>query len=497
MSKRTSGILMHISSLPGPYGIGDFGQGACQFVDFLEKSSQKHWQILPLGMTGAGDSPYQCFSAFAGNPYFIDLRELIDMGLLTEKDVEQTPLGEDPERVDYDLVFANKMALLRMAYQNGKQTLEKALNSFYRDNKDWLRDFALYMSLNTHHQNKTWMDWEPRYKKATSKAVGEFEKNHRQEFFFWVFTQYFFFKQWNQLRAYANAKGVRIIGDLPYYVSYDSADVWANPELFQLNSTLHPLTVAGCPPDAFSETGQLWGNPIYDWSVHESGNYDWWVRRIKASFELYDVLRIDHFRGFESYWEVSYGAEDARSGRWVKGPGLALFHQLREKLGPLDIIAEDLGFLTEEVVRLIQDTGYPGMKILQFAFDPEKESDYLPHHHIRNMVVYTGTHDNDTLVGWLDKLPKEVLLYLVNYLKLNFDEGLGWGVIRGAWSSVANMAIAPMQDFLELGTQARMNTPSTVGDNWKWRMAPQALTDELAKRIADMTRLYGRSSWID
>ncbi|HBH12623.1 MAG TPA: 4-alpha-glucanotransferase, partial [Clostridiales bacterium] len=324
------------------------------------------------------------------------------------------------------------------------------------------------------------------------EEVKRFEAEQESEIFFWVFTQYYFFKQWKMLKQYANDYGISIIGDLPIYVSQDSSDVWANSKLFNLDDAKAPITVAGCPPDAFSSTGQLWGNPIYDWKIMEKNQYNWWIKRIKFSFEIYDSLRIDHFRGFESYWEVKYGAENAIHGQWVKGPGMKLFNRIKEVLGDLDIIAEDLGFLTEDVYQLIADSGFPGMKVLQFAFDPREASDYLPHNYCQNSVVYTGTHDNETSVGWFDSIPKEDFLYAVRYMKLNYDEGLHWGLIRGAWSSVSNLAIAPMQDFLGLDNTARMNKPSTIGDNWTWRMDKAALTDELARRIVELTELYGR-----
>lgn len=492
MKKRSSGILMHISSLPSEYGIGDFGKEAYKFVDFLKKSKQKNWQILPLGVTGYGDSPYQCFSAFAGNPYFIDLDELVEQGYVEIEEIKKKSLGKDPHKVDYGILYKNKMAILRKAYKNSHKTLNNELEEFYKLNKDWLREFALYMALKTHHKNASWLNWEPKYKDIASSSVINFEKENHKEIYFWVFTQYFFYKQWNQLKQYANENNINIIGDLPIYVAEDSSDIWANPELFNLDKNLKPVTVAGCPPDAFAKKGQLWGNPIYDWDSMEKDGYKWWIKRIKHSFETVDVLRIDHFRGFESYWEVKYGAKDAVKGRWTKGPSIKLFKKIKEELGELNIIAEDLGFLTDEVHELINATGFPGMKVLQFAFDTREESDYLPHNYTKNSVVYTGTHDNETTTSWIYNIPKDEFHLAVKYLKLNFDEGLTWGMIRGAWSSVSYLAIAPMQDFLELDNNARMNTPSTLGNNWIWRMDKNALTDELANRIADMTKIYGR-----
>ncbi|MBV1756713.1 MAG: 4-alpha-glucanotransferase [Dethiosulfatibacter sp.] len=492
IGKRSSGILMHISSLPGEYGIGDFGKEAYGFVDFLIKSKQRNWQILPLGITGYGDSPYQSFSAFAGNPYFIDLEELIDSGFLDRQEIKDTFLGSNPHKVDYATLYNNKMAILKKAYENSYNKLREELQSFYMEHEDWLREFSLFMSIKSLFNNQSWTKWDDEFKQFDSEEVRRFETEHEWEMFFWVFTQYYFLKQWQKLKKYANDNGISIIGDLPIYVSEDSADVWANSKLFNLDEAKTPVTVAGCPPDAFSATGQLWGNPIYDWEIMENNQYNWWIKRIKFSFELYDSLRIDHFRGFESYWEIKYGAENAIHGQWIKGPGMKLFNRIKEVLGDLDIIAEDLGFLTEDVYQLIADSGFPGMKVLQFAFDPREASDYLPHNYNQNSVVYTGTHDNETSVGWFDSIPKEDFLYAVRYLKLNYDEGLHWGLIRGAWSSVSNLAIAPMQDFLGLDNTARMNKPSTIGDNWTWRMDKAALTDELARKIAELTELYKR-----
>ncbi len=493
--KRSSGILMHISSLPSKYGIGDFGKEAYNFVDFLVKSKQQYWQILPLGVTGFGDSPYQCFSAFAGNPYFIDLDELIQRGYLKEEEVEKLDLGREPNRVDYGLLYQNKMKILRMAYNAAKEEIGEELRSFYKENYNWLREFSLFMALKSKNGGGSWLKWKEPYKDFTSKAVIQFEKDNKEEIYFWVFTQYFFFVQWKRLKDYANNNGIEIIGDLPIYVSEDSSDVWGNPYLFNLDSSLFPITVSGCPPDGFSPTGQLWGNPIYNWKVMEEQGYNWWLKRIQFSFKLYDSLRIDHFRGFESYWEIPYGSENAVNGQWTKGPGMKLFNKIKEKLGELNIIAEDLGFLTDGVRKLIEETGFPGMKILQFAFDSREESDYLPHNYDKNSVVYTGTHDNSTVLGWFKYIPKEDFDYAVEYLKLSEEEGLNWGLIRGAWSSPAYLAIAPMQDFLGLGDEARMNIPSTLGGNWTWRMEKGSLTDELAMRIGELNRIYRRGSY--
>ncbi|HNZ82227.1 MAG TPA: 4-alpha-glucanotransferase [Sedimentibacter sp.] len=490
--KRSSGILMHISSLPGEYGIGDFGKEAYSFVDFLADAKQKYWQVLPLGITGYGDSPYQSFSSYAGNPYFIELDEFIERGYLTKDEINSIDLGCDVTRVDYGLLYRNKMHLLEKAYEKAKEDLKEDLYRFYWDNNEWLKEFALFMSIKKHHGNVSWLIWQEEYRRKDSKVVEKFEIENIDRIYFWTFTQYFFYKQWYRLKSYANVKGVRIIGDLPIYVAEDSQDVWSNPRLFNLDEDLLPITVSGCPPDAFSRKGQLWGNPIYNWSEMEKDNYRWWKNRIKHSFEIFDVLRIDHFRGFEAYWEIKYGFEDAVIGHWVKGPGTDFFNSIKEELGELNIIAEDLGFLTEDVKKLLKYSGFPGMKVLQFAFDSREESDYLPHNYDKNCVVYTGTHDNSTVEGWFLNAGIEDVDYAKKYLKLDSKEGLNWGFIRGAWSSAAGLAITTMQDILGLGDEARMNTPATVNGNWTWRMKKTDLTDEMINNLAAITAIYRR-----
>ncbi len=492
MKKRASGILLHISSLPGDYGIGDLGKEAYNFVDFLAKAKQTYWQVLPLGVTGFGDSPYQCFSAFAGNPYFIDLDDLIQSGYITESRVLEFELSREPNRVDYELLYKNKIQILRMAYEAAKTDIWGQLELFYNKNHHWLRDFSLFMSIKTKNNGISWLKWDEHYKDSNSDAVSDFECLNKDEIYFWVFTQYFFFNQWEKLKYYANKKGIYIIGDLSMYVSEDSSDVWANPHLFNLDDFYCPIAVAGVPPDICSCEGQLWGNPVYDWDVMEQQEYGWWIQRIKMSFELYDVLRIDHFRGFEAYCEIKHGARDATCGVWVKGPGIKLFNKIKEELGDLDIIAEDLGFITEEVEQLMAETGFPGMKVLQYAFDPEADGRYLPHNYDKNCVVYTGTHDNSTVLGFIKEMPAKDFDFAKEYLRLNEEEGFNWGFIRGAWSSTAYLAIAPMQDFLGLDDSARMNKPSSVNGNWTWRMNKSDLTDELAKRIGKLAYIYRR-----
>ncbi|RKD27516.1 4-alpha-glucanotransferase [Caminicella sporogenes DSM 14501] len=492
MFKRSSGILMHISSLPSPYGIGTFGKDAYEFVDFLVNSGQSYWQILPLGITGYGDSPYQSFSAFAGNPYFIDLDILEREGLIKKEDYAGLDFGNDVEKVDYDKIFKNKMPILRLAYKNGKDKYKDEIRKFEEENKDWLEDFSLYMAIKSQFNLRPWQEWDEDIKLRKKEALKKYKKDLKDEIEYWVFLQFLFFKQWFALKKYANERGIQIIGDIPIYVAEDSADTWANSEIFLLDEDKMPLKVAGCPPDAFSKTGQLWGNPIYRWDLLEKRNFDWWIERIRMNSRLYDVIRIDHFRGFESYWEIPYGDETAVNGRWVKGPGIKLFKAIKKELGNIKVIAEDLGFLTDEVIKFREETGYPGMKVLQFAFDTREESDYLPHNYDKNCIVYTGTHDNDTVNGWFESANKKDVNFAKRYLKLNKREGYNWGFIRGAWASVASLAIAQMQDFLGLGSEARMNIPSTIGGNWQWRVKKDDLTDKLAKKIYKITKLYGR-----
>ena len=486
---------MHITSLPGPYGIGSFGKEAYKFVDFLEKAGQTYWQILPLGSTGYGDSPYQSFSAFDGNTDLIDLDQLVQLGYLKKKDFKNCDFGSDPEVVDYEKVTRLKMDLLKKAFKRAHKKVEKDLLTFKEENKHWIEDYALFMSIKEHNNLKPWKLWDEDIRLRQDKAMKKYQRKFKKDIEFWVFTQFVFFTQWKDLKNYANQKGIKIIGDIPVYVAEDSSDTWANNAIFYLDENNVPVEVAGCPPDAFSETGQLWGNPIYDWEVLEKQNFDWWVARIKANLKLYDIIRIDHFRGFESYWQIPYGSETAIDGKWIKGPGMKVFKAIKDALGDVDIIAEDLGYLTPEVHQLREDTGYPGMKVLQFAFDTREESDYLPHNYNKHCVVYTGTHDNDTVMGWLETSgQKEDVEHAINYLKLTKEEGYHWGFIRGAWSSTGELAIAQMQDFLALGNDARMNIPSTIGGNWIWRCKPDAITEKLTEEIYDITKLYGRIS---
>lgn len=489
---RTSGILMHISSLPGPYGIGNLGQEARNFVDFLARSGQTYWQMLPVGPTGYGDSPYQSFSTFAGNPYLIDLDNLRDWGLLSQDDLNPLNQNLNPETVDYGRIFNERFPVLRKAFDNF-DTASSHYQEFCRNKAFWLNDYALYMAIKDFHQGASWITWDDSYKFRDEKVLKDFEEKYPKNVEFYRFIQYLFFDQWQKLKDYISSKGIKTIGDLPIYVAEDSADTWAHPELFQLNEDLTPKFVGGCPPDGFSESGQLWGNPCYNWENNEKEEFSWWTQRIKCSFDIFDCIRIDHFRGFESYWAIPAGDDTAKNGSWQNGPGLKLFNKIKEKLGDIPIIAEDLGYMTKEVYEFREATGFPGMKILQFAFDPQANSDYLPHNITVNSVVYTGTHDNDTVKGWLEESarPEEIDLAR-RYLSLSDSEGYVWGMMRGALTSVAKMAILQMQDLLELGNSARMNAPGTLGNNWTWRMKEGQLTDELAGRLHELTRISGR-----
>ncbi len=495
---RQSGILMPVSALPGPYGIGSFSKEAYKFVDWLQKSSQSLWQILPLGPTSYGDSPYQSFSTFAGNPYFIDLDTLIEEGLLTEELCRHTDFGENIQQIDYGKLYQNRFDILRIAYEHAKE--QQLLDSFdylvfLEAQKDWLDDYALYMSVKNYFQGKSWDCWDEDIRLRRPQAISYYYDLLKNDVCFYKFLQYEFFKQWNRLKKYANDKGIRIIGDIPIYVAYDSADVWSHPELFQLNETGLPAAVAGCPPDGFSATGQLWGNPLYRWSYHKSTGFSWWIKRIKSCFQLYDIMRIDHFRGFDEYYSIPYGEPTAQNGHWEKGPGIDLFMKIREVLGELPIIAEDLGFLTDSVKTLLKESGFPGMKVLQFAFDSREDSDYLPHNYEPNCVVYTGTHDNDTIQGWYHVLKESDKKMALNYIGNYYTpiQEIHWDYIRLAMRSVANTCIIPIQDYLGLGKEARINTPSTLGGNWTWRIDESAFSENLAEKIKTITLLCARS----
>lgn len=489
---RSSGVLMPISSLPSPYGIGTMGKAALKFVDFLEKAGQQYWQILPICPTSYGDSPYQSFSSFAGNPYFIDLDYLCKEKLLTKKECESFDWGGSEQYVDYGTLYESRYALLRKARERFFKKEPEDFDDFCVREAEWLSEYALFMAIKDANDGVAWSQWPDGLKRREPEALNKARIAYADDIDFYRMLQYLFFKQWKELKAYANKKGVRIIGDVPIYVAADSADVWANPGQFYLDKDLNPIEVAGCPPDAFSEDGQLWGNPLFRWDVMKKDHYSWWTKRVAAMAQLYDIVRIDHFRGFDSYYAIPAEDDTAKNGKWKKGPGMDLFRTLENKLGKLSIIAEDLGFLTPSVHKLLKDSGFPGMKVIQFAFDSREDSDYLPHNYTQHCVVYTGTHDNDTTMGWFETAPKESIKYAIEYLNLTKEEGYNWGMMRAAWSSVADLAVVPFQDLLGLGSEARINTPSTLGDNWKWRATEEQISDELAKKLHHCMSTYAR-----
>lgn len=489
---RSSGILMHISSLPSPYGIGTLGKEAYRFVDFLREAGQSYWQMLPIGTTSYGDSPYQSFSTFAGNPYFIDLDLLCEEGLLEPTDYENVDFGRDSEKVDYGQLFLTRQPILRKAFGRGIARDQSRLEAFCRSNSYWLEDFALYMAVKAHFGLRAYNTWDEDIRLQRPKAMAFYRKLLEDEVQFHCYVQYLFFQQWERLKAYANASGIRIIGDIPIYVAEDSADTWAHPELFELDEKGVPLKVAGVPPDAFTDDGQLWGNPVYRWEAHKAQDYDWWLRRLRAAIEIYDVVRIDHFRGFESFYAVDYGAPNARQGEWLKGPGMALFKHLKRQTRGFKIIAEDLGYITDDVRRLLTATGYPGMKIMLFGFNAGDQSDFIPFRHEGNCISYIGTHDNDTFMGWMQNAPKADVALAKRYMCLNRREGYHWGAIRTLLETGAALTILQMQDILGMDNSARMNLPSTVGGNWQWRALPGACSSDVAKRLRLLTTTYGR-----
>lgn len=482
---------MHITSLPNPYGVGSIGKCAYDFVDFLCESGQSFWQILPLSPTGYGDSPYQSFSAFAGNHYLIDLDSLIEKGLLKREEADAICWCKEETRVDYGCLYENRSKLLRLAYE--RFVPDESFYGFVNENANWLKDYALFMALKEKFEGREWQAWPSDLILRVPEALERYRTELDDTVRFHSFLQYVFFGQWNALRSYTNEKGIRIIGDVPIYVPLDSADVWANPHLFQLDDSGRPKMVAGCPPDSFSADGQLWGNPIYDWDRMKETGYEWWIRRLEAAAKMYDVVRLDHFRGFESYWAVPAGDKTAVNGSWKQGPGLEFIRAIQTALPQLDFIAEDLGYMTPEVRQLQEGSGYPGMKVMQFAFDSREESEYLPHTYPVNSVCYTGTHDNLTMLQWFQEADPEDIALARAYLGLNEEEGLVWGVIRGCMGSVSKLCVIQMQDYLELGAFARMNFPGTLsGNNWTWRAKPGFITEKLIKKIHDITQRYGR-----
>ena len=491
---RASGILMGISSIPSKYGMGCFSKEAYEFVDQLEQAGQQYWQILPLGPTGYGDSPYQSVSTFAGNPYFINLEDLIEKGLLTRGECESCDWGGSESYVDYEKMYMSRYKLLRKAYERADLSKDEDYADFLKEEQNWLTDYCLFMAIKNDQKGICWIDWPEELKDRHSKAVREAEKELEEEIDFYRFQQYCFTTQWRKLKAYANEKGISIIGDVPIYVALDSSDAWANPEMLQFDKDHNPKSVAGCPPDAFSATGQLWGNPLYDWKKLKATGYDWWVQRMQHCLELYDVVRIDHFRGFDEYYAIPYGETTAQKGKWEKGPGMDLFYTLNKKIENLRVIAEDLGFLTKSVLEMLKESGYSGMKVLQFAFDGSENSSYLPYKYEHNCVVYTGTHDNETTKGWLENLQghdRDFVREYINCYEAPVNDCV-WALIRTALASVADLAIIPIQDYLCLGNEARMNVPATLGDNWKWRLTKGQISDMILYHMREVTRIYGR-----
>jgi 4-alpha-glucanotransferase len=503
---RSSGILLHITSLPGGHGIGDLGNSAHEFVELLAEAGQKIWQILPLSPTGYGDSPYQCFSAFAGNPLFIDLSSLRKQGLISAQDLTNTPTFSEGY-VEYDRVIDFKEGLIRKAAHaflaEAGPTDHSAFNTFCLHNSDWLDDYALFMACKRVYKNAGWSHWDRDTRQRDLSALKKWRDELSSETQVHKFAQFEFFRQWQDLRAHCSRRGVRIMGDIPIYVAHDSADVWAHPELFRLDEQGNPLVVAGVPPDYFSATGQLWGNPLYRWDVSAASGHRWWIDRVRASLKLFDLVRLDHFRGFEAYWEVPAGASTAAGGRWVKGPGAEFFKTLQTELKELPFVAENLGVITPEVEALRKQFGFPGMSLLQFAFgnDPQGLS-FRPHNYSRELVAYTGGHDNDTTVGWWNssgvgestRTAEEIQNehdFTRAYLRFQ-DEPINWAFIRTVLASVANTAIIPLQDVMGLGSEARMNLPGTLSGNWKWRYEADTLTEKIIKQLKSLTLLYDR-----
>ena len=489
---RSSGILLHISSLPSRYGIGTLGREAYAFADFLKAAGQRYWQLLPLGPTSYGDSPYQSFSTFAGNPYFIDLDLLTEDGLLDRAELEAIDWGTEPRYVDYGRIYDSRFRVLRRAFQKGWSRDREAVERFARENR-WLDDYALYMAVKQHFGMKSWLDWpDEDIRLRRPEAMEKYRMELAEDVDFFRYLQFLFFRQWNALRDYIHSLGIRVIGDLPIYVAMDSADVWSEPEFFQLGEGNVPTEVSGVPPDYFSADGQLWGNPLYDYDRMQKDGFGWWIRRVEGAGRLFDVIRIDHFRGLESYWAVPYGETTARNGRWRKGPGMALVGVLTSWFRDLKIIAEDLGYMTPEVKKLLADSGLPGMKVLEFAFDAREPSNYLPHRYDRHCVCYVGTHDNETVMQWRGQADKNDVTMARKYLGLNEAEGFNWGMIRGGMSSVADTFVVQMQDCLGLGAEGRMNTPGTAKGNWRWRLLRGEASPALAKKLGQYVRMYGR-----
>ncbi len=495
---RESGILMPIFSLPGKYGIGCFSKEAYKFVDFLKASGQRYWQILPLGPTGYGDSPYQSFSTFAGNPYFISLDALVQKKLLKRSECKELETATE-NGVDYGFLYEHKYTILRKAYKRWKFEEDAAFGRFYDENRFWLEDYALFMALKNRFGGVSFTEWEKPIRLRDPQLLEQYRQELGEDVLFYEFLQYEFTTQWFELKKYANDNGIKIIGDIPIYVAPDSSDFWAAPELFEIDEDFMPSLVAGCPPDGFSDDGQLWGNPVYNWEAHRRTGYEWWISRIRKCRELYDVIRIDHFRGFDEFYTIDAKERKVPDGHWMQGAGIELFRAIENALGKLPIIAEDLGYITDSVKQLVKDTGFPNMKVLEFAFDSRDSSGaalYLPHNYESNCVVYTGTHDNETLLGWLSSITADERKALLEYMDGDASmskEQIVERMIKLAEGSVAETCIIPMQDWLGLDNTARINQPSTTGANWKWRLADGALTKSLSKRILSVSKTYGRA----
>ena len=497
---RAAGILLSITSLPSKYGIGCFSKSAYDFVDWLKEAGQTYWQILPLGPTSYGDSPYQSFSTFAGNPYFISLEALIEEGVLTEKECDSADFGEKADDIDYEKLYNVRYPLLRKAYEISNISENPDYQKFVADNQWWLSDYALFMACKDFFNGVPWTEWPEDIRLHWGFALDHYRRVLYYEIEFQQYLQFKFFDQWNALKAYANKKGIKLIGDIPIYVAMDSADAWAHPELFQLDERNVPVAVAGCPPDGFSATGQLWGNPLYRWDYHRQTGYSWWLSRLWYCFQMYDVVRIDHFRGFDEYYSIPYGENSAINGHWEKGPGIDLFRTAEQNLGWHEVIAEDLGYVTDSVRQLVRDSGFPGMKVLEFAFDSRDSgsaNDYLPHNYTENCVAYTGTHDNETVAGWLNSITKEEQQMARDYLADQYTpkKWLYKSFIAAAMRSNAKTCIIPMQDWLGLDNRFRMNTPSTIGTNWRYRLTGEELTEELKEEILSSTKRFGRMNW--
>ena len=498
--QRECGVLLPISSLPSKYGIGCFSKSAYEFVDQLKAAGQGCWQILPLGPTSYGDSPYQSFSTFAGNPYFISLEDLIEEGVLTKKECDAVDFGSRADDVDYEKIYKGRYKLLRKAYERSDISKNPEFVRFQQEQAHWLGDYALFMAVKDRFGGIPWTEWAEDIRLRWNNALDYYRRELYFEIEFQEYMQFKFYEQWAKLKAYANKKGIRIIGDIPIYVAMDSADTWANPGLFKLDENNEPTQVAGCPPDGFSATGQLWGNPLYRWDVHRNTGFEWWMKRLAHCFNMYDVVRIDHFRGFDEYYAIPYGDKTAERGWWEKGPGMDLFRTVSQRLGQKDIIAEDLGFMTDSVKRLVEESGYPNMKVIEFAFDARdtgNASDYLPHNYTNNCVVYTGTHDNETLLGWYSDITPEERHMVREYL-WNFhddEKGICRNMIRLVMGSVAGRCIIPIQDYLQLDNSARINQPSTLGTNWKWRLKEGQFSKELQKEMLTLATRFGRKNW--